>query len=76
MRDKLDDIEAQTERDKQWWEKRRASIKDNFMKELEEESGTTQAKAGIEDEPVLVDTDTLSASPSGASKKAGKEITA
>jgi translocation protein SEC66 len=75
LRDKLDDIEAQTERDKQWWEKRRASIKDNFMKELEEESGKTQTKAGIEDEPVLVDTDTPSASPSGK-KKAGKKITA
>jgi translocation protein SEC66 len=67
LRDRLEEIEAQTEKDKEWWEKRRSNIKSDFMKELEEESG--QAKAGSEDEPVLVDTDTPSATPSGASKK-------
>ncbi|KAK3311263.1 Sec62/63 complex, subunit Sec66 [Chaetomium strumarium] len=70
LRDRLEEIEAQTERDKEWWEKRRASIKREFMKELDEESSEkAQVKAGSEDEPVLVDTDTPSATPSGASKK-------
>ncbi|KAK4237849.1 Sec62/63 complex, subunit Sec66 [Achaetomium macrosporum] len=69
LRDRLEEIEAQTERDKEWWEKRRASIKREFMKELDEESEKAQIKAGSEDEPVLVDTDTPSATPSGAFKK-------
>lgn len=69
FRDRLDEIEAQTGHEKEWWEKRRAAIKNDFMRELDEESEKAQAKAGSEDEPVLVDTDTLSASPSGGSKK-------
>jgi translocation protein SEC66 len=41
------------------------------MKELDEESekGQAPAKAASDDEAVLVDTDTPSATPSGASKK-------
>ncbi|KAG7292215.1 hypothetical protein NEMBOFW57_002250 [Staphylotrichum longicolle] len=69
LRDRLEEIEAQTERDKEWWEKRRASIKNEFIKELDEESEQGQAKAGSDDEAVLVDTNTPSATPSGASKK-------
>ncbi|GAB1311295.1 Translocation protein S66 [Madurella fahalii] len=69
FRDRLEEIEAQTEQEKSWWEKRRATIKNDFMKELDEESEKAQAKAGSEDEPVLVDTNTPSATPSGASKK-------
>ncbi|KAK4158128.1 Sec62/63 complex, subunit Sec66 [Chaetomidium leptoderma] len=70
LRDRLDEVEAQTANDKEWWEKRRASVKSGFMKELdEEESGKGQAKAGSEDEPVLVDTNTPSATPSGKKSK-------
>ncbi|KAL2134750.1 hypothetical protein VTI74DRAFT_10906 [Chaetomium olivicolor] len=74
LRDRLEEIEAQTEREKEWWEKRRASIKNEFMKELDKESKDTpkkepQAKAASEDEAVLVDTNMPSATPSGASKK-------
>ncbi len=71
LREKLDAIQAQVEHEKQWWEKRRASIKDGFMKELEAEA-ETQTKATSEDEPVLVDTNTPSATPSGESKKKKK----
>lgn len=39
------------------------------MKELDEESEQGQTKAGSDDEAVLVDTNTPSATPSGASKK-------
>ncbi|KAK4128403.1 hypothetical protein N657DRAFT_629520 [Parathielavia appendiculata] len=69
LRDRLEEIEAQTEHDKEWWEKRRASIKTEFMKELDEESVKGQAKVGSDDEAVLVDTNTPSATPSGVSKK-------
>ncbi|KAL2018874.1 hypothetical protein VTK56DRAFT_299 [Thermocarpiscus australiensis] len=68
LRDRLEEIEAQTEREKEWWEKRRASIQNEFMKELDE-SDKAQAKAGSEDEPVLVEAHTPSAGSSGASKK-------
>ncbi|KAL2159206.1 hypothetical protein VTH06DRAFT_2638 [Thermothelomyces fergusii] len=37
LRDRLEEIEKQTERDKEWWEKRRASIKNDLMKELDYE---------------------------------------
>jgi translocation protein SEC66 len=66
LRERLDAIQAQVEHEKAWWEKRRASIKNEFMKELESEA---QAKGASEDEPVLVDTNTPSATPSGGSKK-------
>ncbi|KAK0730681.1 Sec62/63 complex, subunit Sec66 [Lasiosphaeris hirsuta] len=69
LRERLDEIQAQTEQEKQWWEKRRTSIQADFMKELEDESEKSQAKVGSEDEPVLVDTNTPSATPSGVSKK-------
>ena len=72
LRDRLEEIEAQTDKDKEWWEKRRTNIKSDFMKELEAESEQAQAKAGSEDEAVLVDTDTPSATPSGASNKGKK----
>ncbi|KAK4099794.1 hypothetical protein N658DRAFT_474526 [Parathielavia hyrcaniae] len=74
LRNRLEEIEAQTVQDKEWWEKRRASIKTEFMKELDEESAKGQAKAVSDDEAVLVDTNTPSATPSGASrKKKGKK---
>ncbi|KAK0656124.1 Sec62/63 complex, subunit Sec66 [Cercophora newfieldiana] len=69
LKERLDEIQAQTEKEKEWWEKRRTSIKTEFMKEL----GDDTEKVTSGDEPVLVDTNTPSATPSatpsGASKK-------
>lgn len=42
FRKNIDEIQARTEAEKQWWEKRRASIQSEFMKELDEEA---EAKA-------------------------------
>lgn len=39
FRARLDEIQAQTETEKVWWEKRRASIQTEFMKELDTQSG-------------------------------------
>jgi translocation protein SEC66 len=36
FRKRLEDITAQTEAEKEWWEKRRTSIQGDFMKELDE----------------------------------------
>lgn len=72
LRKRLDEIQAQTEAEKAWWEKRRAAIRTDFMKELNEEE---KGKATItsEDEPVLVEQNTPSAAPSGSKKKKGKK---
>ncbi|KAB8302262.1 hypothetical protein EYC80_005703 [Monilinia laxa] len=44
FRKALDDVQAKTESEKQWWEKRRASIQSEFMKELDEEAGAKASK--------------------------------
>jgi len=36
LRKRLGEITAQTEAEKEWWEKRRASVQEEFMKELDE----------------------------------------
>lgn len=38
VRKSLDAIQEQRDSEKEWWEKRRASIQQDFMKEIEEES--------------------------------------
>ena len=35
LRTKIDEIQAQTVSEKEWWEKRRASVQTEFMKELD-----------------------------------------
>lgn len=41
LRERLDEIQAQVDQEKEWWEKRRATVRSEFMKELEgEETGT------------------------------------
>lgn len=74
LRDRLDEIEAQTEHEKEWWEKRRGAIRSEFMKELEE-ADNKSVSATSHDEPVLVDTNTPSTpgSPSTAASKKGKK---
>jgi translocation protein SEC66 len=75
LRKRLDEIQAQTESEKQWWEKRRAQIQKEFMNELNEgEKPASKAPSAVsEDEPVLVDQNTPSATPSGGKKKKAKK---
>ncbi|TQV95697.1 translocation protein (Sec66) [Cordyceps javanica] len=70
LRESLAEIEAQTESEKQWWEKRRGQIQSDFIRELDQEqqaaaadcAGPQGAKVSksstvaSEDEAVLVDT--------------------
>jgi len=66
LRERLEEIQAQADKEKEWWEKKRASVQDEFLKELEGEK--TQH---TDEEPVLVDT--TSESPVGTpSKKKNK----
>ncbi|PHH84980.1 hypothetical protein CDD83_1083 [Cordyceps sp. RAO-2017] len=65
LRQRLDEIQAQTESEKQWWEKRRGQIQSDFMKELDD-SEKSSTKATSEDDAVLIDTP-------GKSGKKGKK---
>ncbi|KAI0404797.1 Sec62/63 complex, subunit Sec66 [Xylaria palmicola] len=69
LRSRLEEIEGRTEADKQWWEKRKEAIKEDFMKELEEESVKGSSKAVSDDEAVHVDLNTPAATPGGSKKK-------
>lgn len=77
FQNKLEDIQAKTEAEREWWEKRRATISSDFMKELDEE-GT---KAAPSEDGILVDDTksnatgsrpTSSAGPGGKKKKGKK----
>jgi translocation protein SEC66 len=67
FRSRLDEIQAQTESEKEWWEKRRASIQSEFMKELDTPASSTgkASKVVSDDDAVLVET----ASNTGSMKK-------
>ncbi|TPX14237.1 uncharacterized protein E0L32_000631 [Thyridium curvatum] len=76
LRTRLDEIQAQADAEKEWWEKRRASISQDFMKELDEDesakntaSSGKAATVGSDDEAVLVESSTPATTPSSASKK-------
>ncbi|CZS94599.1 hypothetical protein WAI453_013321 [Rhynchosporium graminicola] len=60
FRNRLNEIQAQTESEKQWWEKRRASVQTEFMKELESPTSTaakttTTSKTGSDEDAILVE---------------------
>jgi translocation protein SEC66 len=59
LRKRLDEIEAQEATEKEWWEKKRATIKSEFMKELDAAPTTpaksSAAKAGSDDDAILVE---------------------
>ncbi|EOO02080.1 putative translocation protein sec66 protein [Phaeoacremonium minimum UCRPA7] len=69
LRKRLDEIQAQAATEKEWWEKRRAAIQSDFMKELDD----AEKKPTSEDDAVLVDPSTPSGTPAGSKKKRGKK---
>lgn len=70
LRTRLEEIESRTEADKVWWEKRREAIKEDFMKELEEDSTKgSSSKAVSDDEAVHVN---LTPASTPGKKKKGK----
>ncbi|KAI0003976.1 Sec62/63 complex, subunit Sec66 [Xylariaceae sp. FL0662B] len=75
LRTRLEEIEARAATDKEWWEKRREAIQKDFMKELENDSAKNSAKAGSDDDGVLVESNAPAATPSTPSskKKKGKK---
>ncbi|TGO18140.1 hypothetical protein BTUL_0012g00850 [Botrytis tulipae] len=84
FRKSLDDIQARTQSEKEWWEKRRASIQSEFMKELDQEAeakaskftSPTKAQSVMSDEDaILVQGGGPAASEQGSPnrKKKGKK---
>lgn len=73
LRRKLEEIEAKTDAEVEWWEKRRANIQQDFMKELDNEAGSVagSVKAGSDEDGVLVDSSTPAATPGSSKKKKG-----
>lgn len=84
VRQRIQEIQSQTESEKAWWNKRKATIQSDFMKELDEESGaarqteeseklsTPAAAKSSDDEAVLVEKDEP-VTPSKSAKKKGKK---
>lgn len=79
----MEEIRATVDSEKEWWEKRRASIQKDFMKELDEAEKPTPSSSAPsvsgaksvtseDSEAVLVDTNTPSATPSSKKKKGKK----
>ncbi|KAI0450884.1 Sec62/63 complex, subunit Sec66 [Xylaria acuta] len=70
LRTRLEEIEGRVETDKQWWEKRRETIKEDFMKELDEDSAKgSSTKAVSDDETVHVELNTPASTPGSTKKK-------
>ncbi|KAM0563964.1 hypothetical protein ACHAPJ_000172 [Fusarium lateritium] len=67
MRNSLEEILAQAESEKEWWEKRRGQIQSEFMKELDGSEQSSSAKTASEEDAVMVDT------PSTNKKKPAKK---
>lgn len=79
LKQRVDELQGQTAAEKAWWEKKRGTIRADFMKELDEGSGSAQTK-NSDDDAVLVETASTTSRPSTAgsvisgasSKKKGK----
>jgi translocation protein SEC66 len=61
IRNRMEEMQAEITSEKEWWEKRRASIQTEFMKELDMESSSSTANGKVtktsDDEAVLVEVD-------------------
>ncbi|KAI0974638.1 Sec62/63 complex, subunit Sec66 [Xylaria arbuscula] len=70
LRTRLEEIEGRVEADKQWWDKRKEAIREDFMKELEEDSAKgSSTKAVSDDDAVHVEAGSPAATPSKKKKK-------
>jgi translocation protein SEC66 len=74
LRDRLNEIQAQTQAEKEWWEKRRTSIQTDFMKEIDTpvsahtaKSLATPSKSTSDEDTVYVENPT--AGDKGSTKK-------
>lgn len=60
LKERVTELRSQLEAERAWWDKKRAGISSNFMKELEEDGKAEapahlQKKTGSDDDAVLVE---------------------
>jgi translocation protein SEC66 len=79
LRDRLNEIQAQTQGEKEWWEKRRASIRTDLMREIDTPATTpatkslaTPSKSTSDEDTVIVENPTPSEKGSTKKKKGKK----
>ncbi len=79
LRDRLSEIQAQTQAEKEWWEKRRASIQTDLMKEIDTPAAipsaktvATPSKSTSDEDTVMVENPTASEKGSTKKKKGKK----
>lgn len=86
IRSKVTAIQSKTQSEREWWDKERASIQSQFMKELDEETAAAEAgkekgpaagesnRVGSDEDAVLVEGGGPgSAAGKGAKKRKGKK---
>ncbi|KAH9825435.1 endoplasmic reticulum translocation complex chain SEC66 [Teratosphaeria destructans] len=77
LKERMAEMQAQLEKEKAWWETKRAGIQSEFMKEIGvEEAPVRQApkkNGSSDDDAVLVDADTPGETQGGGKKKKGKK---
>jgi len=71
LRKRLEEIQAQTAAEKEWWEKRRASIEADFMKELDSAPAAT-AKTAAPKIKTVSDEDAVIVETTSSRKNKGK----
>jgi translocation protein SEC66 len=75
VRKRIGNLQLQTQSEKNWWEKRRATIQDGFMKELDDEKAAKSVKAPTrvsDDEAVWGDSGGPAVAHQGPGKKKKK----
>ncbi|KAF2234432.1 hypothetical protein EV356DRAFT_501641 [Viridothelium virens] len=78
MRKRLDEIQSQVAAEKDWWEKRKATIQSDFMKELDDDAKAKEEKDRAErkssdDDAVLVESGGPASTPGGGQGKSNKK---
>lgn len=75
FRKRLEEIQGKVVGEREWWEKRRATIETELVNDEEAEKGST-GKPASEDDAVLVDPGTPSATPAATPAKASSNTPA
>jgi translocation protein SEC66 len=72
-RKRMEELQSQVDAEKEWWEKKKAITREEFMKELETEKPTASTSKGSDDDGVLVEAGgPAAAQQTGKKKKKGK----
>ena len=78
LKQRIAELQSQTESEKTWWEKKKSGIQSDFMKELEEEDSKpagavhVQKKTNSDDDAVLVEAGGPEQAQGGKKKKGKK----